>query len=283
MTDNNFVPDYLLIGHIAHDVTPDGPRLGGTVSYGAYTAVALGLRVGVLTSTRPDEPLLQELPPSVHVISIPAEHTTTFDNRYEGSKRTQYMYHRALTLTPDMLPASWRQAGLVHLGPIAYEVDPAFVSVFDDRPICVTPQGFMRLREPDGLVVTVPWDDAEQVLSRARLTVLSEEDIRHDPGLEAVFARYAPLMVMTRAERGCTVYQNGHPRDYPADKVEQVEPTGAGDIFAVALHIALDRLGDLDRAVQMATFLAGRSVTRVGFAGAPTPEEVEQAWALVAV
>ena len=38
-------PDYLLIGHIAHDVTPQGPRLGGTVSYGAYTAVALGLRV----------------------------------------------------------------------------------------------------------------------------------------------------------------------------------------------------------------------------------------------
>jgi hypothetical protein len=72
MTDNNFVPDYLLIGHIAHDVTPEGPRLGGTVSYGAYTALALGLRVGVLTSTRPDEPLLRKLPPSVHVISIPA-------------------------------------------------------------------------------------------------------------------------------------------------------------------------------------------------------------------
>lgn len=285
MIDNfeNFVPDYLLIGHIAHDVTPEGPRLGGTVSYGAYTAVAMGLRVGVLTSTRPDEPLLQKLPPSVRVISIPAEHTTTFDNRYDQGKRTQYMYHRASTLTPDMLPSAWRQARLVHLAPIAYEVDPAFVSVFEDRPICVTPQGFMRLREPDGLVRTVPWADAEQVLSRARLTVLSEEDIRHDPSLETVFAQYAPLMVMTRAERGCTVYQNGQSRDFPAEKVDQVEPTGAGDIFAAVLHVALDRLGDLDRAVRMATFLAGRSVTRVGFAGAPTPEEVEQAWALVAV
>ncbi len=280
---DHFVPDYLLIGHIAHDVTPEGPRLGGTVSYGAYTAVAMGLRVGVLTSTRPDEPLLQKLPPSVRVISIPAEHTTTFDNRYDNGVRTQYMYHRALTLTPDMLPSAWSQARLVHLGPIAYEVDPAFVSVFEDRPICVTPQGFMRLREPDGLVRTVPWADAEQVLSRARLTVLSEEDIRHDPGLEMVFAQYAPLMVMTRAERGCTVYQNGQSRNYPAEKVEQVEPTGAGDIFAAVLHVALDRLGDLDRAVRMATYLAGRSVTRVGFAGAPTPEEVEQAWALVAV
>jgi hypothetical protein len=59
----DFVPDYLLIGHIAHDVTPEGPRLGGTVSYGAFTAVAMGMRVGILTSTRPDEPLLHKLPP----------------------------------------------------------------------------------------------------------------------------------------------------------------------------------------------------------------------------
>ena len=47
----DFVPDYLFIGHIAHDITPAGPQLGGTVSYGAHTAAAFGLRVGILTST----------------------------------------------------------------------------------------------------------------------------------------------------------------------------------------------------------------------------------------
>lgn len=278
----DFVPDYLLIGHIAHDVTPDGPRLGGTVSYGAFTAVAMGMRVGILTSTRPDEPLLQKLPPQVHVISVPAEHTTTFDNRYLDGARIQYMYHRANTLTPDMLPPAWRQARLVHLGPIAYEVDPAFATAFENSPICVTPQGFMRFREPDGLVRTVPWDDAEQVLARARLTVLSEEDIRHDPGLEKVFARMAPLVVVTRAERGGTIHQDGSSWDFPAVKVEQVEPTGAGDVFAAVLHIALDRLGDLDRAIKVATYLAGHSVTRIGFDSAPKPHEVERAWALFA-
>jgi sugar/nucleoside kinase (ribokinase family) len=276
----DFVPDYLLIGNITHDVTPEGPRLGGTVSYGAFTAVALGLRVGVLTSARADEPLLRKLPPQACVVNIPAEHTTTFENRYANGKRTQYIYHRAITLTPDMLPSAWRQARLVHLGPIAYETDPAFVSAFENSAICVTPQGFMRFREPDGLVRAIPWDDAEQVLSRARLTVLSEEDIRHDPGLEFVFARIAPLMVVTRAERGGTVYRNGEASDFPAEKVEQVEPTGAGDVFATVLHAALDHLGDLDRAIRVATYLAGQSVTRVGFASAPTPEEVAQAWRL---
>lgn len=278
----DFIPDYLLIGHIAHDVTPQGPRLGGTVSYGAHTAAAFGLKVAILTSTKPGEPLLENLPPDVQVVSIPAAHTTTFENRYNGNARTQYLHHRARTLTPDMLPPAWRHAGLIHLGPIAYEVDPAFCAAFNGGPICVTPQGFMRQREPDGLVTAIPWESAAQVLPRARLTVLSEEDIQHDPGLETVFAGLAPLLIVTRAERGGTIYDDGDHLHFPAHSVPLNDPTGAGDIFAVAMHIALDRLGDRDRAVQVATYLAGQSVTRVGFDSAPTPDEVAAAWRIYA-
>ncbi len=278
---NHFVPDYLLVGHIAHDVTPQGPRLGGTVSYGAYTAAAFGLRVGILTSTQPNEPLLRDLPPNVQVVSIPAERTTTFDNQYTSSGRTQYLYHRALTLTPDMLPDSWRAAKLVHLGPICYEVTPEFVNAFGHDRICITPQGFMRKREPDGLITTIPWLEAPDVLPHARLTVLSEEDIRHDPGLETVFAELSPLLVVTRAAQGGTFYIQGAQRGYTAYPAQQVDPTGAGDVFAAALHIALDRLGDIDRALTVATYLAGQSVTRVGFASAPTADEVTHAWRLV--
>lgn len=272
--------DYLLIGHIAHDVTPDGPRLGGTVSYGAHTAAAFGLRVGILTSARFDEPLLYDLPPQATVIQVPAEHTTTFANQYTNGTRTQYLHHRATTLTPDWLPPAWRQARLIHLGPIAYEIDPGFASAFPGRPICVTPQGWMRRREPDDRVATVPWEAAGQVLPQARLAVLSDEDIRHDPDLEQTFSRLAPLLIMTHAARGVTVYDQGVRRDFPAYPVNEVEPTGAGDVFATVMHIALDRLGDLDRAIQVALYLAACSVTRVGFAGAPRPHEIEQAWQL---
>jgi len=276
------IPDYLLIGHITHDVTPDGPRLGGTVSYAAHTAVAFGLRVAILTSAAPDEPLLADLPPQAQVLSIPAEHTTMFENLYDGWKRIQYMYHRAITLHPEHLPPAWTKARLVHLGPIAYEVDPAMMGAFGHSPICVTPQGWMRHRAPDGFITSIPWEDADRVLPRAALTVLSKEDIDHDPTLEQVFGQLAPLMVMTRAELGGTLYHRGIVRDFPAQPADLVDPTGAGDIFATTLHIALDRLGDLDRAILVATRIAALSVTRAGFASAPTPEEVEQAWALYA-
>lgn len=279
----SFIPDYLLIGHIAHDVTPHGPQLGGTVSYGAHTAAAFGLKVAVLTSTQRDEPLLGHLPPTAVVQSVPAAHTTMFENRYEGSTRTQFMYHRALTLTPAMLPDTWRKARLVHFAPIAYEVDPSFVDVFDHARICVTPQGWMRERESDGRVRTVHWPDAARVLPPSSITVMSEEDIRHDPGLETVFAQLAPLLIVTRAERGGIVYQDARPAQFAAHLVEtQVDPTGAGDIFATALHIALAELGDLVCALSVATYVAGMSVMRSGFAGAPTPQEVAEAWRVAA-
>ena len=42
--------DYLMVGHVAHDLTPGGWRLGGTTAYSALAARALGMRVGILTA-----------------------------------------------------------------------------------------------------------------------------------------------------------------------------------------------------------------------------------------
>lgn len=273
------IPDYLMMGHIAHDVTPQGPILGGTVSYSSYTAAAFGCKVGVLTSAKPGEPLLRDLPQSAVVICKPSRHTTTFENLYEGGARTQYMYHRAETLTVEDVPLAWRQAHLVHLGPIAYETAPELIDVFPESRILVTPQGYMRRREPGGLVRLRDWPAAEKVLPRTALTVLSEEDIRHDPQLEQYFASLAPVLVVTRAENGCTVYENGRSYDVPTTPVTPVDPTGAGDIFSTTLMIAWDRTGDLMRAVRIAHEIAGLSLLRRGFAGAPTLDEIQSVFA----
>ena len=282
-TTNDRTPDYVLIGHISHDRTPQGPRLGGTVAYGAHTARAFGLRVGVLTSADPRDPVLADLPPEVQLVNVPAEHSTTFENRYEGNTRTQWMYHRAHTLKPAMLPPAWRAARLVHLAPIADEVEASFVDAFPEARLCVTPQGWMRLRAPDNRVLTRDWAQAEQVLPRCALAVLSEEDIHHAPELERAYAQLAPLLVLTRAERGGTVYAAEQNFDFPAYPVARaVDPTGAGDVFTTALHIALARLGELAPALRVAAYVAARSVTRVGLAGAPTADEVARAWQMAA-
>ena len=75
--------DYLVIGHAARDLTPSGPRLGGTVAFAGLTARALGYRPALVTSAGPDLDLspLDGMP---RVCSA-AEASTTFENQYAAN------------------------------------------------------------------------------------------------------------------------------------------------------------------------------------------------------
>jgi sugar/nucleoside kinase (ribokinase family) len=53
-----------------------------------------------------------------------------------------------------------------------------------------------------------------------------------------------------------------------------VDPTGAGDIFAAAFFVALQRVGDAWTAARFANCIAARSVTRAGLKSTPTPDEI---------
>jgi hypothetical protein len=72
--------DYLTIGHVTKDLHHDSFSLGGTASYSSLTALALGLRVGILTSCESDYPI--DLLNKTQIINVGSEKTTTFENIY---------------------------------------------------------------------------------------------------------------------------------------------------------------------------------------------------------
>src|SRR5512141_2325896 len=104
--------DYLVIGHVAHDLTPEGPRLGGTVAYSALTARALGLRVGILTASGPETSL--DLLKDIPVISLESPQSTTFENIYTEHGRIQYLRAQATRIDLSQVPRAWRQASIIH-------------------------------------------------------------------------------------------------------------------------------------------------------------------------
>lgn len=268
--------DYLLIGHVAHDETPQGPRLGGTVSYSGSAANALGTRVAVVTSAQNNEVMLGSLPDSVQVHLIESPESTVFVNTYVGDKRRQVLRHRAATLSIKDVPAEWRDAPIVHLGPLDDEVDPDLVNAFPSSLVGATPQGWMRAWDSEGVIHPKQWEHAEAMLPRLGVTVFSEEDIHRDTQLEAHYASLAPLLVVTRASNGCTVYQKGHdPLQIPAPEVPVLDATGAGDVFTGVFLVIYQRTADVRRAAELATQLASISVTRVGLEGIPTAEEIK--------
>jgi sugar/nucleoside kinase (ribokinase family) len=266
--------DYLVIGHVAHDLTPQGPRLGGTVAYSALTARALGLRPGVLTAAGVETSLdaLHGIP----VILQDSPQSTTFENIYTSNGRVQYLRAQAARLDMDNVPRSWRQAAIIHLGPIAGEVDPILPESFSPTVLGITPQGWMRQWDAEQRVSAHAWTDAGPALARAGAVVISREDIGGDDELIEHMSHQTRVLAVTEGAAGSVLYWNGDRRRFRAPEVPELDATGAGDIFAAAFFIRLYKTRDPWEAARFATLLASHSVTRIGLDGIPTSQEIEE-------
>jgi sugar/nucleoside kinase (ribokinase family) len=256
--------DYLVIGHVTCDLTPDGKQVGGTVSFSGRTAQALGCRTAVLTSAAPDYDLSQAMA-GVTIQRKPAAATSTFENIYTPEGRVQMLHNRAEPLMANDVPPEWQRTPIVHLAPLTDEVEAGLVHTFSNSLIGVTPQGWMRRWDENGRVYAREWPEAEQVLPYVAAVILSEEDL---PSLETLkqFLSLSRLLVLTQGKRGCTVYFGDEIRQIPAPQVTEVEPTGAGDVFAAAFLVRLYQTGGNPwEAARYANEFAAQSVTQVGF------------------
>jgi 1D-myo-inositol 3-kinase len=266
--------DLVAIGHVTFDETPSGIRPGGSAYYAALTARRLGLGVGLLTATAADYPL-DIFPDGIEVHVVPSPQTTRYRVGESQGTRTLTLLSRAVDLEAEQLPADWRKAPLALLGPVANEVDPALAGTFDDASVAVLPQGWMRKREAGGLMSAQPWEDAEVVLPRAQLLVLSEEDLGDAEETAVRWLHQVPLGAITRGWRGATLYVNGEPYHVTADAATEVDPTGAGDVFATTLLIAYQQSGDAWEAAALAACAGAASVEAAGAAGVPDRAALE--------
>ncbi len=267
--------DYLAIGHITYDITPKGNVPGGTVLYSALTARALGLRVGVVTTCSEDYPLPEY--DGITFFSHPSEKTTTFENIYTPEGRIQMIHDVADTLTLSSIPDIWRRTPVVHIAPVAREIDPTLPRAFPGSVICLTPQGFMRQWDASGRVTASEWPESAFVLEHCTAAVLSLEDINGDEDRIEEMLRSIRILVITEGAEGARVYWNGDVRRFAPPTVTEVNSTGAGDIFAACFFSKYNTTRDPWEAARFANLLAAGSVTRHGVDSIPTLEEVDVA------
>lgn len=267
---------YLLIGTTTADILNDRRILGGTVSYAASIVHRFGHNVRMLTSAAKDEPLNKPLYDIADVHVVPADHTSTFANIYNNGARTQLVYHTCADLKVEMLPEAWADSQLVHLAPLVNEVDFSFASKFPNATVLLTPQGFMRRWGDDGIVHFKRFLDTD-VLEAIDILVLSKQDIREAPNLEYEFPKYTKHVVMTDGENGGTYYHNGEAIPYIADPVKEIDPTGAGDVFASSLLASLPLLNNnMLGAIKVAARMASMAVTVKGSAFTFTQADIQQ-------
>jgi sugar/nucleoside kinase (ribokinase family) len=269
------LPDFLAIGHVTKDLTPEGWTIGGTVSYASITARNLGKKAAIVTCAGKDLPLERFLS-GVEIFNAGSSGTTTFQNIYLDERRTQFVREVAPKITPSHIPESWRKVPIVLIGPVAMEVEEEVVDLFPESLIGVTPQGWMRRWDQEGLVHYRLWEEAPRILPKVKALILSEEDVQGELKLVEEFARLVSILVLTQAERGATLYWEGRKESFPARPARLVDPTGAGDVFAAAFLIRYYETGDPRRAVRFANAVASFSVEAPGVNGIPSRKTVEE-------
>jgi 1D-myo-inositol 3-kinase len=275
------IPDYLVIGTITKDLIPGGFTIGGTVTYAAVTATRLGKQAAIVTSAEADL-VLPDILANIEIAHIPSQATTTFRNVYVDGVREQYISALADPIGPDAVPTEWRQASLIHLGPLVSEIDESLVHLFPDSRVIATAQGWFRSWDEAGHVSLGEWAGAERLLPHLTALILGEEDICGDPWCIERYVSSTQTVVLTHGAHGSTVYHAGQVRHFPTRPANEVDLTGAGDVFAAAFLIRLDETArssgveDPWEAARFANVVASFSVEGQGTSAIPSREQVDE-------
>lgn len=75
-------------------------------------------------------------------------------------------------------------------------------------------------------------------------------------------------VIITLGPDGCYVKTNSFEKQFPAARFQPIDNTGAGDAFICALAVYLQNGYSLEKAVRIATYAAGFSITREGVSNA---------------
>ena len=108
---------------------------------------------------------------------------------------------------------------------------------------------------------------------------IRDRDIDHDLNRLIPFFNHVSLIVMTEYRDGSTIYQKRADGRLAITRVaprpaSEVDPTGAGDIFATAFCVRLQETGNPIESARFANVTASYGVEHLGILGVPMRETV---------
>jgi len=240
-----YLPELLCIGHMCHDRVDTGYRLGGTVSYASLMSAHLGVRTALMTSVGEDFKYWHSIQEqSIQTFNILAERTTEFENIYSDTGRTQFMHERAQTISAVDIPDELHQAPTVKLCLIADELDSTVVPLFANSFVAASIQGWLRQRDHESGLITPKALDYN-LLSGIDMIFLSLDDIDGDESELEQLRQAIDTVIVTDGANPVRIYRDKAVLEMPVFPVEELDPTGAGDIFAASFLVQYRRTQSL--------------------------------------
>lgn len=270
------MPRFLAIGHVTRDARPGGDVLGGSTSFTALTAARLGWEAAILTSAGPDFEPEREMP-GVTAFVRRGSTTTRFVNSYDDDgTRHQVVTSRAEPIDLEPLPDEWRQPDVLMLSPVAGELVGFSTASFSAGVVGAVAQGWLREIDLDGDVSPREWKGAARDLLGVHVVFLSEQDMPNADAGSRALLQHVPMVALTRGWRGLTLLTREGDHEVPSLPREEVDPTGAGDVFAAAFLVGYHESGDPLSAAAFGACAASCAVEGVGASSLGDRAEVER-------
>jgi len=151
------------------------------------------------------------------------------------------------------------------LAPVVDEVDPMIATLFTDGAVGAAAQGWVRQVTPDGRVIPRPWQSPESLLQSVQALFLSREDILGQEAEVIEWFQRMPVGVLTADRVGALLFVNGERYEVQPRPAREVDPTGAGDVFAATFLIQYQRDGDAWQAAAAAACAGSLAVEGEGW------------------
>jgi len=246
------MPRLLAVGHVTWDRLQDQQVLGGSVSYATLAARKLGWEAAALTSAGEDFDPARDLA-DVKVFRSASGATTRFVNLYgSDGVRQQVLSARADAIDFGRLPEEWRDPDVLLLGGVAAEIPSRTAQLFQAEVVGANAQGWLRAFDTDGTVYPLEWKGPGADLAGVHVLFLSEHDLPEARARCRELLSFVPVIALTRGWRGLFLITRDGEQEIPGLPREEIDPTGAGDVFAATFLMRYQETGNLAEAAAFA-------------------------------
>jgi sugar/nucleoside kinase (ribokinase family) len=227
-----------VVANLARDRVEGAPPRAGGAAFHCARALRV-LPVASTVVTKASEPWLVEV---LEGLGVPvrwrqSSETAAFAIEYDGDARTMAMEGIGDPWTPGeaegWVADALDGAAWVHVGPLARSDFPpeTLAALARGRRLSFDGQGLVRPGRRGELVLDGDYDPA--LLGAVSILKLSEEEaavVGTDLGV--------PEVIVTLGPRGAVVHADGSAVHVPTTPLTDIDPTGAGDMFAAAYVVA---------------------------------------------